>query len=155
MDVSLGTDQQREANTVDRYQICVYDIKGYIENLSNTYDLELKIGRVGERRFDEWETMGEVLESNDTATGAVVEVWSALGNAYMDIAGHGSEEEGGEVSQYSVRYQLNGRNGICSRILESGINAAGDPDNSLMDRAYRDIGENVVDVWRRCDNLLG
>jgi len=156
--MSLGGDQRRKANTVDRYRLTHYvgvdNIKRYVENLSNTYDLEVEVGRFDERRLDGWDAIRKELESNDTATGVVVELRSTLGDAYMDISRHGLEEGGGEVSQYSVRYQLNGRNSICSRILESGINAAGDPDSSLRDRAYRTIGENIADIWRRCDDLL-
>ena len=156
--MSLGGDQRREANIVDRYQVTHYvdvdNMEGYVESLSNTYYLEFGAGRVDERRLNSWDAIGEELESNDTITGAFVEVQSALGNAYMDIARHGSEEGNGGASRYSAKYDLDGRNVICSRILEGIINVAGNPNNKLRNRAYRAISENMADVWRRCDDLL-
>jgi hypothetical protein len=154
MDMSLGTGQQREENTVDGQMTHnIYDIEGYAENLNNTFYLKFGAGRVDERRLDGWDAIRKELENNDTDTGAFVELQSALGNAYIDIAEYESAEGDDDVPQYSAKYELNGRNSICSRILEGIINVVGNPDNEL-NRAYRAIDENMADIWRRCDDLL-
>gem|GEM_PF-6037116 len=64
-------------------------------------------------------------------------------------SGEGSSEE----TQYSARHQLNGRNGLCSRILEHGINTAGSADNSLGSRLYTVAGEAIVGARERYNDL--